>query len=60
MTNSNMLREFAVLLITTHLFPSSTEKQYLTRQDFLTRMEESNHLFLKPHELRKRYTEFVI
>ena len=34
-TNSNMLKEFAIHIISTYLFSSAEEKQYLVRADFL-------------------------
>ena len=54
-----MIREFAILLITTHFFPT-TEKQYLARQEFLLKMEDAYNVILKPNELRKRFTEYVL
>lgn len=55
-----MLREFSIMLVNTHFFPSVQEKQYLTRQDFQLKMEESSFILLRPHEIRKKYTEFVM
>jgi hypothetical protein len=38
----------------------SQGKQYLMKKDFLKRMDDSGNLFIKPNELRKKYTEFVM
>jgi len=59
-TNSNMLREFANQVASVYLFPySADDRQYLMREDFLRRMEDCKFLVIKPHELRKKYTEYV-
>jgi hypothetical protein len=75
-TNANMLREFALHLEATYLFPISFQgsgklasssgsggaplsKQFLQRKEFLNLMEESEYAIIRPHELRKRFTEFV-
>ena len=59
-TNSNILREFAVFIESSYLFPDKSQSaQYLTRKEFLKRMEESEYLIIKPNELRKKYTQFV-
>ena len=72
-----MLREFALHLEATYLFPVSFQgsgklasssgnlvqaplsKQFLQRKEFLNLMEETEYALIRPHELRKRYTEFV-
>ena len=54
-----MLKEFSIHLSDSYLFPSSDDKQYLMRQDFIRKMEEHAYLLIKPHEIRKKYTEFV-
>lgn len=58
-TNSNMLREFASHAASSFLFPASEARQYLVREDFLRRLEDCKHLLVKPHELRKKFTEYV-
>jgi hypothetical protein len=42
-----------------YLFPSTEEKQYLVRADFLKRLDDSAYLLLKPNEIRKKFTEYV-
>ncbi|CDW88208.1 UNKNOWN [Stylonychia lemnae] len=58
-TNANMLREFGNHIASIFLFPSSEDRQYLMRPDFIKKMEESAYLLIKPHEIRKKYTEYV-
>jgi len=29
------------------------------REDFIKRLEECKYLLLRPHEIRKKYTEYV-
>lgn len=71
-TNSHMLKEFALHLESTYIFPVSFQssqrmqtvvsgaKQFLTRKDFLKMMNDSSYIILRPNDLRKRYTEFVM
>ena len=70
-TNVNILREFAVLTINNYLFPlsaglltpdreSHSGVDRLTRSEFLCKLAECDYLFLKPNELRKRFTEYVM
>lgn len=54
-----MLKEFAIHLANQYLFPLSEDKQYLTAQDFMRVMEEEKYILIKPHDIRKKYTEFV-
>lgn len=54
-----MIREFSVHLVSTFLFPQSDDRQYLMRSDFLKKLDDCAFLLVKPHELRKKYTEFV-
>jgi hypothetical protein len=30
------------------------------KQDFLSKIEDAEYIFIRPHELRKRFTEYVI
>jgi len=72
-TNANILREFAQLTINTYLFPASSglltpdrnprdtfSSERLTRSDFLCKLEDCDYLLLKPNELRKRFTDYVL
>ena len=59
-TNSNMLHEFALHIINACLFPSMDEKQYLNRTDFQAKLQTCGYLLVKPNELRKKYTEYVL
>lgn len=56
-TNANMLKEFANQVASIYLFKDGSN--YLMRQDFVKKLEESAFLILKPHEIRKKYTEYV-
>jgi len=70
-TNANILREFAVLTINNYMFPlsaglltpdrdSHSGIDRLSRSDFLCKIADCDYLFLKPNELRKRFTEYVM
>ena len=39
---------------------SSNGRQYLQKKDFLGLMHDSDYALLKPNDIRKRYTEFVM
>jgi hypothetical protein len=54
-----MLREFAIHIVSMYFFPSSEEKHYLERKDFLKKMEDSQYMIIRPIEIRKRFTEYV-
>ena len=56
-----MLREYAVLLITTSLFPVGQEKPpSMNKKEFKLKVKEADYLFLKPNEIRKGYSLYVI
>lgn len=71
-TNAHMIKEFALHLESTYIFPvtfQSTQqrqpavaggKQYLSRKEFIKVMEQCGYIILKPNEIRKKYTEFVL
>lgn len=42
-----------------YLFPTTDDRQYLQRGEFLKRMEDCVYLLIKPNEVRKKYTEYV-
>lgn len=60
-TNPNMMREFAKILSSTYFFTNDdSEKRELSKKQFVNMMRDSQYILLKPNELRKRYTEYVI
>ena len=54
-----MLKEFAIYISNMYLFPSTDDKQYLLRQDFVRKMEECSYALIKPHSIRQKFTEYV-
>jgi hypothetical protein len=60
-TNPNMMREFAKILSSTYFFNNeSVEKQELSKKQFVNLLRECQYVLLKPNEIRKRYTDYVI
>ena len=58
-TNNGIIRDFAFSMIDTYVFPSLEQRPSLLKQDFMKIMETCNYVFVKPHEIRKKYTEYV-
>ena len=58
-TNSGIVRDFAINMIDTYIFPSSEKRASLFKVDFMKVMENCNYLFIKAPEIRKKYTEYV-
>ena len=56
--NHNIISEFISEIINSYLFPND-DKLFLMRADYLLKMEQCNYLFVKPIELRLRFTDFV-
>lgn len=55
-----MPKEFAVHLSNSYLFTFDENRSYLSKEQFFDKMEKSNYALIKPHEIRKKYTEFVL
>jgi len=55
-----MVRDFAIFMIDSYLFPSTESRQSLFKMDFLKIMECCNYILIKPFEMRKKYTEYVL
>jgi hypothetical protein len=58
-TNNGIIRDFAYSMIDTHIFPPSEKRPSLFMNDFIKIMEQCAFMFIKPHEIRKKYTEYV-
>ncbi len=55
-----MLKEFANYVCNTYLFTTiKSEKDYLGKPEFMNAMKVHGYILVKPHEIRKKYTEFV-
>lgn len=58
-TNAGIVRDFAIDLIETFMFPPTEKRASLFKVDFMKVMENCNYLFIKAPEIRKKYTEYV-
>lgn len=58
-TNCHMPREFSLLLISTYFFPIEDDKQEMNKKSFLKKLESCQYLFVRPNDIRKRFTDFV-
>ena len=65
-TNAYILKEFAIFLDSTYLFPffhsksNSPSKRMLNKRDFVLRLSDCNNMLIKPNDLRKKFTDFVL
>lgn len=58
-TNNGIIRDFAYSMIDQYIFPQSDKRSSLFKNDFVLIMEQCSNLFIKPHDIRKKYTEYV-
>ena len=59
-TNSAIIKEFSYYLSNSFLFTSDEDRMALRKIDFQIKIENSNYVLVKPNEIRKLFTEFVI
>ena len=54
-----MPREYALVLIAKYLFAASSNRQQLTKNEFLSEVSKGHYIFVKPEKIREDYTKFV-
>jgi len=59
-TNSAIIKEFSYYLSNSFLFTSDEDRMALRKIDFQIKIENTNYVLVKPNEIRKLFTEFVI
>ena len=59
-STNNILNGFTNYICNTFLFPIETDREILNEEDFKNIMNRIGYILIKPHEIRKRYTEYAI
>ena len=58
--NAELMKEFAFEFSSQIFFPSFEKKKELRKYHFYKRLQEASFILLRSHDIRKRFTQFVI